>query len=98
MDIHSPSYLPLLTISYISPQADLPDDEAATDIVLETIAGLEMYQLLKASTDLEVQRRILISKWLYVQGTHLFLMKCPSPFLMKSPSPFSYEVPFTLLL
>ena len=90
MDIHSPSYLPLVTISYISPQADLPDDEAATDIVLETIAGLEMYQLLKASTDLEVQRRILISKWLYVQGTHSFLMK--------SPSPFCYEIPFTLLL
>mmetsp|Transcript_12783 Transcript_12783/g.12433 ORF Transcript_12783/g.12433 Transcript_12783/m.12433 type:complete len:414 (+) Transcript_12783:111-1352(+) len=48
--------------------ADLPEDEGATDIVIETLAGLEMYQKMKASPDQEIQRRILLGKWLYVQG------------------------------
>lgn len=38
------------------------------DIVLEALAGLEMYKMMKANADPEVQRRILVGKWLYVHN------------------------------
>jgi len=36
--------------------------QGATDVVMETLAGLEMYALLKASPDQDVQRRLLTAK------------------------------------
>mmetsp|Transcript_11200 Transcript_11200/g.24467 ORF Transcript_11200/g.24467 Transcript_11200/m.24467 type:complete len:196 (+) Transcript_11200:76-663(+) len=48
--------------------ADLPEDEGATDIVMESLAGIELYGRLKLSENAEVQRRILVTKWLYIQG------------------------------
>ena len=47
---------------------DLPEDEQSTDIIVETMVGLEMYKLTKFSKDPDVQRRYLVGKWLYVQG------------------------------
>lgn len=38
------------------------------DMVMETVAGIEMYSLLKKSDNIELQRKILIAKWLYIQG------------------------------
>ena len=38
------------------------------DIVMETLAGLEIYKQMKESPSAEVRRRVLVSKWLYVQG------------------------------
>ena len=39
-----------------------------TDIVMETLAGQDAYRNMKASTDPETQRRVLIAKWMYVHG------------------------------
>ena len=39
-----------------------------TDIVMETLAGQDAYRIMKASTDPETQRRVLIAKWMYVHG------------------------------
>ena len=47
---------------------DLPEDEQSTDIIVESMVGLEMYKLTKFSKDPDVQRRYLVGKWLYVQG------------------------------
>merc|ERR1719379_1518590 len=47
---------------------DLPEDEKSTDIIVESMVGLEMYKLTKFSVDPDVQRRYLVGKWLYVQG------------------------------
>lgn len=41
---------------------------AHIDVVMETLAGLEMYGLLKASNSAEVRRRVLLCKWLYTLG------------------------------
>jgi hypothetical protein len=38
------------------------------DIVLEQLAGLEMYAMMKNSEDPEVRRRVLLGKWFYIQG------------------------------
>lgn len=35
---------------------------------METLAGQQAYADLKASTDPQIQRRVLISKWMYVHG------------------------------
>jgi len=49
---------------------DLPSDDGATDMFLEAIVGLHMYEQMKKAKekDLEVRRRVLIARWLYVQG------------------------------
>lgn len=39
-----------------------------TDIVIEQFIGFEIYQLIKKSTCQEALLRVLIVKWLYVQG------------------------------
>jgi hypothetical protein len=49
-------------------EQDLPEDEGASDIVMETLAGIELYGRLKLSENAIVQRRILVCKWLYIQG------------------------------
>ena len=49
--------------------SDLPDDEKSTDIVIETLIGFEMYKIMKTNKNDQVgQQRILVAKWLYVQG------------------------------
>lgn len=48
---------------------DLPDDEESTDILMESVAGMETYKrFMKESEDVAVQRRVLLCKWLYTQG------------------------------
>jgi len=49
---------------------DLPADDGATDMVLETIVGLFMHEHMKKAKehDMEVRRRVLVARWLYVQG------------------------------
>ena len=41
---------------------------AIVDIALESLAGVEMYKLMKNSGSAEVQRRILVAKWLYTNN------------------------------
>jgi len=48
--------------------ADLPEDEGATDIVMESLAGIEVYSRMKKDDNALIQRRILLAKWLYIQG------------------------------
>jgi len=50
--------------------ADLPEDEKASDTVLEQLAGFEMYQAMKRRQDTcaESRRRVLLVKWLYILG------------------------------
>ena len=36
--------------------------------MIETIAGTEAHQAMKASDDPLIQRRVLVAKWLYTQG------------------------------
>ena len=38
------------------------------DILMEQIAGIEIYALMKSSGDALHRRRILVAKWLYTQG------------------------------
>ena len=41
----------------------------STDIVLESLIGVEQFKRMKANTtDADAQQRILACKWLYVQG------------------------------
>lgn len=47
---------------------DMPDEEEAVDIVIETIIGAEMLKIMKANAKDNTLRKILISKWLYVHG------------------------------
>lgn len=35
---------------------------------MEQMVGLEMYKMLCADGDAQVQRRLLLGKWLYVRG------------------------------
>ena len=48
-------------------QRDMPDEEEAVDIVVETIIGTEMLKIMKQGSA-DIRRRILVSKWLYVHG------------------------------
>ena len=61
-------YSSFLSTVYIINADDLPDNDESTDVVLETLVGLEMYKIAKESPDKEVQRRFLVGKWLYVRG------------------------------
>jgi hypothetical protein len=45
---------------------DLPDEEGATDVLLECLVGGEMYKILKASKDPIERRRVVLTKWMYV--------------------------------
>lgn len=38
------------------------------DVVMESLAGVELYQVLKTSGDPSTQRKILVTKWMYVHG------------------------------
>lgn len=51
--------------------ADLPEDEASMDPLLEQLAGAEMLRVMRKVTgggQREASRRILIAKWLYIMG------------------------------
>ena len=45
--------------------SELPDDDEANDLVIETIVGTEIYKHMKYCNNNDVKRRILLSKWLY---------------------------------
>jgi len=49
---------------------DLPEDVGAMDIMMESVAGIEGYKMLKkeAITDQDVERRLLVTQWMYVNG------------------------------
>ena len=47
---------------------DLPEESGGVDIALETLVGLEYYKLIKKSADEDMQRRILVTKWLYAMN------------------------------
>eukprot|EP01036_Dinobryon_divergens_P024217 gene24217-32647_t len=49
---------------------DIPEDEGSTDVVCESLIGLEPYVEMKVDAGLYVvlRRRILLTKWLYVHG------------------------------
>lgn len=49
---------------------DLPEDEESTDLVCEALGGYEMFKLMQscADNDLQLRRKLLIVKWLYVYG------------------------------
>ena len=48
-------------------QRDMPDEEEAVDIVVETIIGTEMLKIMKQGSA-SIRRKILVCKWLYVHG------------------------------
>jgi hypothetical protein len=37
-------------------------------MIIETLVGVEMFKMMKSSDDNEIKRRILIGKWLYING------------------------------
>ena len=50
---------------------DLPDDDEENDLILETIGGLEFSKVMARYAEagaVEVRRKLLLVKWLYVQG------------------------------
>lgn len=46
--------------------SDIPDEEGATDVLLECLVGVDMYKILKDSQDPIEKRRVAITKWMYV--------------------------------
>lgn len=38
------------------------------DLIIESLLGLEYYNTLKEANDPATMRRVLITKWMYVQG------------------------------
>eukprot|EP01041_Mallomonas_annulata_P001885 gene1885-3655_t len=48
-------------------EEDLPNEEAM-DILLESVAGVEGFKVLKLQEDEETLRKLLVVKWLYVNG------------------------------
>ena len=47
--------------------SELPGDDEARDLAIETIIGNEIYKHMKKSSNDDIQKRILLSKWLYSQ-------------------------------
>ena len=49
---------------------DLPEEEESTDLVCEALGGYEMFKLMSscAESDVELRRKLLVVKWLYVYG------------------------------
>lgn len=61
--------------------SELPDDDEASDLVIETIIGSEIYKHMKRSDNEDITRRIILSKWLYNQD-----------FLTSPSFPINYKV------
>ena len=40
----------------------------SVDLILEQMVGHEMLKMLKKSSNVEMKRRLLVGKWLYVRG------------------------------
>lgn len=49
-------------------ERDLPEDSGGVDVIVEAIAGIEMYAQMQRSTDPDTRRRVLVTKWLYIQN------------------------------
>ena len=47
---------------------DLPEDLGGVDVAVEAVIGLEIYGQMKRSGDSDIQRRVLVTQWLYVQN------------------------------
>ena len=48
---------------------DIPEEDEATDSMMESLVGIEMYKLYKSDlSDTEKQHRILLCKWIYTHG------------------------------
>lgn len=47
---------------------DLSEDQAANEVIFEAVAGVDHYIQMKRSTDLLVQRKLLLVQWLYAHG------------------------------
>lgn len=69
-------------------EEDLPD-EGSSDIVMESLAGVEMYKIMKRANNPLDNRRILLCKWLYCFG---FLTSDAFPFESRfTPGHFDVE-------
>ena len=60
---------------------ELPDDDDANDLVIETIIGTEIYKHMKDSND-EIKKRIILCKWLYMQGYIYYSISFYSSYLI----------------
>ena len=45
---------------------DMPDDETSTDIVIDSLAGMEMHKIIKNGKDQNAKDKVLLCKWLYI--------------------------------
>jgi hypothetical protein len=56
------------SVTFLSVESRFLLTRAHVDVVMESLVGMELYGELRRSTDLAVQRRVLIAKWMYIQG------------------------------
>lgn len=46
------------------------------DLVLEQLVGIEMLKILRLDGDVDMNRRLLVGKWLYIRGPVYLLFDC----------------------
>jgi hypothetical protein len=49
-------------------EADLPENAEATDVIIDSVAGVEYHKILKNSGNVDDLHRIAVCKWLYVHN------------------------------